>query len=126
MAQRLAAAPSPTGPLFADLLLPDGLTAMATALLQMDASVLDPVLDGTNQPRFDPERPITVPTLVLAADPVNPDAVVRVHDIETLHRVSPSAEVVVVSGAGHLIHDERADRPVLLAHVQRFLGALPA
>lgn len=126
LAHRLAAAPSPTGPVFSELLLPDGLLAMATALLQMDASVLDPVLDGTNQPRFDPERPIPVPTLVLAADPVNPDAVVRPHDVETLRRVSPTAEVVVVAGAGHLIHDERANRPVLLGHVQRFLEALPA
>jgi len=126
LADRLAAAPSPTGPTFAELLFPDGIAGMAEGLLQLDASVLDAVLEGTMAPVFDPEKPITVPTLVLAADPAMPDAVVHRSDLERLAVHSPHARARVVAGAGHLIHDERANRHIVLEEVLAFLDSLPS
>ena len=50
---------------------------MAEAMLQLDASVLDPVFDGSSLPVFDPQRELPVPGIVVAGDPVSPDTIVR-------------------------------------------------
>jgi hypothetical protein len=75
---------------------------------------------------FDPEQPIPVTTLVLAADPASPDAVLRPHDVERLALRSPSAEVRVISAAGHLIHNQLAYRDVVGDAVREFLDGQPA
>lgn len=40
--------------------------------LDIDASALDRVLDGTLEGVFDPQRPIEIPAAVVAADPAMP------------------------------------------------------
>ena len=55
---------------------------MAAGMLELDATVLDPVLDGSIVPVFDPDVAIAAPTLLVTADPVSPDAVARPADIE--------------------------------------------
>ncbi len=118
----LGAAPSPSGPLFGDLIHDDALDAMAAGMLQLDATVLDPVFDGTVSPVFDPCREIPVPGIVLAADPSMPDAVTRPADLELLAKHSPCVECRVVAGCGHLIHDSRQHRQAVLDAVRDLLS----
>jgi esterase len=119
----LGMSPSATGTPFAELLHADALTSTATGLLQLDASVLDPVLERTTTVAFDPLAAIPVPGLLLAADPASSDALVRKRDQDRLAEHSPLVEVRVMSGAGHLIHDELANRAGFAAAVQEFLDA---
>ena len=99
--------------------------AGGTGLLELDATVLDAVVEGRPMtPVFDPEQPITQPALLLAADPTKPDCVARAADTEQFARVSPHAQVVTVTGAGHLVHDELAHRDEFLRHVLSFLATL--
>ena len=116
------AAPGASGALMKDVLHPDGIEAMVVGMTRVDATVLDPVLDGIAVGAYDPDAPIPVPTLVLAADPASPDAVFRPADGEQLARVSAGTEVRVVAGASHLIHDELANRQDFLDAVLTFLA----
>lgn len=118
----LAGAPSVTGATFADLLHPDAITAMAEGMLELDVTVLDPVLQGAVTPVFDPDAPITVPTLLITADPASPDAVTRAADAERMRATSPHVEVLVMAGAGHLVHDELDHRDRFRSAVLDFLG----
>ena len=110
LAAILAAAPTASGGTFGELLHPDGLTAMAGGLLDVDASVLDPVLTGTIRSFLDPDAGFAVPSLVVCADPTKPDSVADPVLARRYASHSPAAEVVVIDGAGHLIHDERSSR----------------
>lgn len=103
-------APSPSGPLFGDALHDDALEAMAEAMLQLDATVLDPVFDGSSAPVFDPHRELPVPGIVIAGDPASPDTIVREPDVARLVEHSPQVECRVLKGAGHLIHDSKQHR----------------
>jgi pimeloyl-ACP methyl ester carboxylesterase len=122
----IAALPSASGAALADVIHADAIEATAASLLLLDATVLDPVLEGRVVSAFDPERRIPVRTLVLAADPASPDAVVHRTDIERLALRSPGAEVRVIAGAGHLIHNELAHREVVRDAVREFLDSQPA
>jgi alpha-beta hydrolase superfamily lysophospholipase len=119
----IAALPSATGAPLAEVVHPDAIEATAASLLLLDATVLDPVLEGRVVTAFDPEQPIPVRTLVLAADPASPDAVVRPEDVARLARRSPDAEVRVITGAGHLIHNHLVHREVVRNAVREFLDA---
>lgn len=122
LAATLREAPSPSGPPFGELVHDDALTAMAEGLLQLDATVLDPVLDGSSHPVFDPHRELPVPGIVLSADPRLPDAVTQPGDLDLLRTHSPQVECQVVAGSGHLIHDSRQHRQVVLDAVEDLLG----
>ena len=102
----LAKAPSPSGPLFGELLHADALDVMAETMLQLDATVLDRVVTGEMVPAYEPSVGIPVPALVIGADPASPDAVVRPPDVARLREVSPHVDVQIVGGASHLLHDE--------------------
>lgn len=122
IAAAVAAAPGSGGGTLGETMQPDAIHAMAVAMLQLDASVLDPVLDGSVVTAFDAYAPLPVPALVLAADGASPDAVVRAHDIDLLATHSPHVEVRVIGGAGHLIHDSLAHRDTLRDAVLAFLA----
>lgn len=115
-------APSPSGPTFGELVTDDALDAMAEAMLQLDASVLDPVFDGSHGPVFDPERGLTVPGIVIAGDPTLPDTLVREADLARLAARSPEVESRVADGCGHLIHDSRQHRAMVLAAIEDLLA----
>jgi pimeloyl-ACP methyl ester carboxylesterase len=117
-------APSPSGPRFGDVVHDDALDAMAEGMLQLDASVLDPVFDGTAAPVFDPSRELPVPGIVLAGDPTFPDTIVREPDLALLAKHSPAVERRVVTGAGHLIHDSKLCRDAVLEAVHDLLARL--
>jgi pimeloyl-ACP methyl ester carboxylesterase len=118
----LRGAPSPSGALFGDSVHDDALVAMAEAMLQLDASVLDPVFDGSQVSVFDPERELPVPGIVVAGDPASPDTIVREPDVARLAEHSPKIEVRVITGAGHLIHDSKQHREAVLTAVRDLLG----
>ena len=122
LANVLRGAPSPSGPLFGEAIHDDALEAMAEAMLQLDATVLDPVFDGSSIPVFDPNRELPVPGIVLAGDPASPDTIVREADLARLAEHSPKIERRVVTGAGHLIHDSKQHRRAVLDAVRDVLA----
>ena len=99
-----------SGVTFGELLQPDAISAMAGAMLTLDASVLDPVLSGAIGTFLDPDAPFGVPSLIVCADPSKPDAVADPALARHFVDISPATESVVIDGAGHLIHDELAVR----------------
>jgi pimeloyl-ACP methyl ester carboxylesterase len=122
LSSTLRGAPSPSGPLFGDLVSDDALDAMAEAMLQLDASVLDPVFDGSHAPVFDPHRELPVPGIVIAGDPALPDTLIREDDLARLAERSPQVESRVADGCGHLIHDSREHRAMVLAAIEDLLA----
>ena len=124
LASILAKAPSAVVTPFGEMLHGDALDAMAAGMLELDATVLDPVLDGNIVPVFDPDVAIAAPTLLVTADPVSPDAVARPADIERVLRTSPQVQVRVMPGASHLVHDELAHRDDFVDIVDDFLATL--
>jgi pimeloyl-ACP methyl ester carboxylesterase len=116
-------APSTSGgATFGEVAHDDALAAMAEGMLQLDASVLDPVFDGSHAPVFDPHRELPVPGIVLAGDPSMPDTIVRAAELANLTANSPKIEQRVVTGAGHMIHDARAHRQAVLDAVRDLLA----
>jgi len=124
LADILRSAPSPSGPLFGDAVHDDAIVAMAEAMLQLDATVLDPVFDGTNTPVFDPHRELPVPGIVVAGDPASPDTIVREPERALLTHHSPKIEQRIVAGAGHLIHDAKQHRQAVLDGVRDLLARI--
>lgn len=118
----LAAAPDASGATFGELLHPDGLESMAAGLLGCDATVLDPVLDGTMTPFVDPAVALAVPSTIVTADPARPDAVCAPAVAEHYRSISPDVTVHTLAGAGHLIHDERASRDGFRTGLLAFAG----
>jgi esterase len=119
-----AAAPAAIGGTLGEQLTEDGLDAMLTALLQLDAAVLDPVLEGTSPEVYRTDEPLEVPATILAPDPEAPDGLLKLHHLEELRALSPDLRIEVLDGAGHLIHDARAHRPQYVAHLRSFLADL--
>ena len=123
LANVLRNAPSTSGnATFGDVAHDDALVAMAEGMLQLDATVLDPVFDGTHAPVFDPHRELPVPGIVLAGDPSMPDTIVRAAELANLTANSPKIEQRVVTGAGHMIHDAKAHRQAVLDAVRDVLA----
>ena len=118
----LAATPDTNGAgTLGEVLHPDGVEAMAVGLLEVDATVLDPVLTGGIPSFLDPATPFGARSLIVIADPAKPDAVGDPTDARHYADLSPAVDVLVVDGAGHLIHDERASRATFLGAVTSFL-----
>ena len=115
---------------YGDVLLPDGVEAMARSMLEVDATVLEPVIAGTSDEFLDPAVPFGVPTLIIAADPAKQDAVVTIEAAQHYANISDDVDVVVIDGAGHLIHNERASRErfrtVVMGFLDRLASAPPA
>jgi esterase len=115
-----------TGRRLGDELCADALRATAEAVLLLDVSVLDVVLNGTLVPPFDFSQPIPVPGVLLAADPASPDVVARPSHLEMLARTSPELHAWPVPEATHLIHGSIATREVFTAAVRGLLAGLPS
>ncbi len=124
LAEVLAAAPSPVGKPFGELVHPDAIDAMAAAMLELDASVLDLAVGNAPMPDSDPTIAPTVPALVMTADPASPDCVARPDSVDRLRSLSPHVEIEVMAGASHLIHDELVNRDPLRRNVLAFLARL--
>lgn len=124
LAEMLGAAPTSTGPTFAELLRPDALTTMAADWLDVDAAVLDPVLDGSMSFALDPDGFVEAPVRLIIADPSKPDGACRPADATHFAARGHQVDVVVADGAGHLIHDSLGHRDWFGDQVTEFLGSL--
>jgi pimeloyl-ACP methyl ester carboxylesterase len=123
--ERLAAepfAPNPSLPV-GDVVTEEALAARAYALLHLDPTVLDAVIDGTLLAATDTVSPLTVPVTILAADDALGAAFPSRHE-EWLAASHPAVEVVRLDGAGHSIHDERTHRDAYLERVTAFIAAV--
>ena len=72
IAGTMATMPSASGAPMGDLIRRTRSEVMARALLELDVTVLDPVLDGTAQNSFDRTSRSRCRTLILSADPAMP------------------------------------------------------
>lgn len=120
----MAMSPGASGGLLGELLHDDGVATMSAGMLDVDASVLDRVLDGSMTAVFDPALPLPVPAAVVAADPASPDAVTRPEALEQMASVSPHATAHTLAGANHLIHDTIGQREPFWAIIQGLLASL--
>jgi pimeloyl-ACP methyl ester carboxylesterase len=119
----IAATPHASGRTFGEVFVPDGVSSMASSLLEVDASVLDPVLAGETGAFLDPASAFAVPVLVIAADPTQPDAVASPDAAAHYASMSPDVEVIVIADAGHSIHNEHAGRAPFRTALLGFLDA---
>jgi pimeloyl-ACP methyl ester carboxylesterase len=117
-----ALAPAALGPerTMGDVMEPDAIRSRAEAYLLMDRGVLDQAADRSTLAPTDTIAPISVPTLLLAADDTMGSAFPARHE-ERLARTHPDVEVIRVPGAGHGIHEERAYRGDYVRHLAAFL-----
>ena len=121
IAATMATMPSSSGAPMGTLFFAEAIEVMAQALLELDVTVLDPVLDGTAQNSFDRTKPIELPTLILSADPAMPDALATPNEVDPVLETSPQVEYRAIPGAGHLVHDGLATREGFVDQVEEFL-----
>ena len=121
IAGTMATMPSSSGQPMGQLIVAEAIEVMARALLDLDATVLDPILDGTAKNSFDAAQPIPVPTVVLSADPAMPDALATPEVVNPILEISPQVEHRAIPGAGHLVHDGLATREGFVDQVEEFL-----
>jgi esterase len=122
LVQTMSTMPSTTGQPMGQLIIAEAIEVMARALLDLDVTVLDPVLDGTSKNSFDPSQPIELPTLIVSADPAMPDALATPAEVDPVLAISPSVEHRAIPGAGHLVHDGLATRDGFVDQVEDFLS----
>jgi len=122
IAGTMATMPSSSGQPMGQLIHAEAILVMARALLELDATVLDPILDGTAKNSFDPTQPIEVPTMIVSADPAMPDALATPDVVNPIMEISPQVEHRAIPGAGHLVHDGLATRDGFVDQVEEFLG----
>lgn len=120
----LAAVPSRTGRgTFAEVLGEEGTWGRAVGLAGIDPDVFLPAIEGTGLAGARPDLPVGCPTVVLRADPSLHAAFTADHE-RRFRGTNPHAEVRVVLGAGHLVHDEEPAR--FSAELERFLALVPS
>jgi esterase len=122
IAGTMATMPSSSGQPMGQLINAEAITVMAGALLQLDVTVLDPVLDGTARNSFDPAQPIELPTMIISADPAMPDTLATPDEVNPILEISPQVEHRAIPGAGHLVHDGLATREGFVDQVEEFLA----
>lgn len=118
----LRSGPSPNGAgSFADVLGVDGTRARARALASVDPDVFLAAVDGSGLVGAQPDAALSCPILVLRADPAFGPAFTAEHEAR-FRSANPYADVEVIHGASHFIHDEQPERFLLKLH--KFLDAL--
>jgi esterase len=123
VAEQLANAPSMTGAgTLGEENNDDALAAMAEGYTLLDPAVYDSAIDDSALASFDPSMPVGAPGLLLQADARRGAAFFGDHAAR-LEAVSPSVEIVVLEGVGHLIHNSRSHRAQYVDRLHRFLEA---
>ena len=118
----LRSGPSPNGAgSFADVLGVDGTRARARGLASLDPDVFLAAVDGSGLVGAQPDAALRCPTLVLRADPAFGPAFTAEHETR-FRSTNPHADVEVIHGASHFIHDEQPER--FLHKLRKFLDAL--
>jgi len=118
----LRTSPSPNGTgSFADVLGVDGTRARARGFASVDPDVFLAAIDGSGLLGAQPDAALRCPTLVLRADPAFGPAFTTEHEAR-FRSTNPHADVEMIHGASHFIHDEQPER--FLLKLRRFLDAL--
>jgi len=123
LAGMLAIVPTSSGAPASEVMIADALVGQAAGLLDVDVSVLDPVLNHDLVDAFDATRPIPAPTLLITADPTRSDCLCRPEMVANVQATSPAISVHVVRGAGHMAFDEIAHRHQVRSQIEVFLGS---
>lgn len=103
----LAEQPYPGGGKARDHQTRETLEGRVEAFINCDASVWDPAIEGTFLAGYDPDACISVPMVVLHADPALGPALFPEH-AERLKRTNPKARIHLIAGAPHGIRSHRA------------------
>ena len=83
---------------------PDVLPARALGISRWDPATMEAAIDGHVWRGFDPTVALACPVTVLRADPAC-GAVFAPHDEAPFRAGNPQAEVILIEGAAHSIHD---------------------
>lgn len=83
---------------------PEAVAARATGLSRWDPATMEAAVQGVTWRGFDPTLPLACPVTVLRADPAL-GAVFTEGDTAPFRAGNPQAEVVLIEGATHSIHD---------------------
>jgi pimeloyl-ACP methyl ester carboxylesterase len=110
---------------YIDLLRPttpsDSLEARAIGISRWDPTTMEAAVAGVVWRGFDPTAPLACPVTVLRADPAC-DAVFGEDDAVRFRAGNPQAEILLIEGAAHRIHDT-ATLPAYLQHLDHAVHA---
>jgi pimeloyl-ACP methyl ester carboxylesterase len=109
-------------PLVRDTTAPEDWATRCEMLRQWDPSTMQAAIDGLVWHTFDPGAAFTMPVTILQADPAC-GGVFKPEDGPVVIGSNPHAEIVLVPGATHGIHD-RPTLPAYLRELDRFLASL--
>jgi pimeloyl-ACP methyl ester carboxylesterase len=113
---------------YADLLRPttsqDALATRALGISRWDPATMEAAVDGIVWRGFDPAAPLACPVTVLRADPAQ-GAVFAPDDGPQFRVGNPQAEIVLIEGAAHSIHD-LSTLPSYLHHLDIAVTAFTA
>jgi len=110
----VASSPNGAGS-FADVLGVEGTRARARGLASLDPDVFLPALDGTGLAGAQPDATLPCPVRLLRADPTLGKGLTDENEAR-FRSSNPHAEVEMVHGASHFIHDEQPERFLLELH----------
>lgn len=99
----------------------EGIHLRAVEFARIDPDVFLPALDGTGLMGARPDVPLSCPVLVIRADP-SLGASFTAENEQRFRTTNPAAEVTVVLGASHLVHEEEPER--FASELDAFLGRL--
>ncbi len=123
VATALGRQPSPHGGTVEERNGAETCRAQARALLAFDPAAMDAAIDGTMWTDYDPLTPPPCPVTVLRADPAI-GAVFQPDQAERFAEAIPHANIEMVAGAAHRIHNDPAGTEPYLAALIRFLDSL--
>ncbi len=109
-------------PLVRDTTAPEDWSARCEMLRQWDPSTMQAAIDGVVWRTFNPVATFACPVTILQADPAF-GGVFKPADGPLVVAANPHAEIVLVKGAAHGIHNQPT-LPAYLGELDRFLASL--
>ncbi len=109
-------------PLVRETTPPEDWSARCEMLRQWDPSTMQAAIDGVVWRTFDPVAPFTCPVTILQADPAF-GGVFKPEDGPLVMATNPHADIVLMQGAAHGIHN-RPTLPAYLSELDCFLASL--
>jgi len=113
-------APAPQGGVQADHVSPRHILSAASGMMRQDPDCWTPATSTAVFEKFDGDRPLKVPALILQADRNLGPGFLEGHEKRFL-KAPPEAEVIYIEGAPHRIHATRAFERRCLDEVETFL-----
>jgi pimeloyl-ACP methyl ester carboxylesterase len=109
-------------PLVRDTTRPEDWSVRCEMLRQWDPTTMQAAIDGVVWRTFDPVAAFTCPVTILQADPAF-GGVFKPEDGPLVMATNPHADIVLMKGAAHGIHDQPT-LPAYLRELDRFLASL--